>query len=77
MQPSELVMVFADNVRRIRKSLGLTQSELAERLDVHVPYISDLERGIKSPYLGNIAKLAEALEVEPSDLLLTHQKIPA
>lgn len=77
MQPTELVTVFAENVKRFRKSLGMTQGQLAERLDVHVPYISDLERGVKSPYLPNLAKLAEALEVEPFELLAVHSKIPA
>ncbi len=69
VQPADLVEIFAANVRARRKALGLTQAALAERLGVYVPYISDLENGKKTPYLGNLAKLSEALETEPDSLL--------
>lgn len=77
MQPKELVDLFAANVRRRRLELKLTQLQLAERLGAHVPYVSDLERGKKTPFLGNLAKLAEALETTPDTLLAALEKIPA
>lgn len=75
MQPRELVAIFAANVKTRRKTLGLTQAQLAERLNVHVPYISDLEHAKKTPYLGNIAKIADALEIQPEELLAAPQEI--
>lgn len=77
MQPKELVGIFAANVRRHRKALGLTQADLAKRLSVHVPYVSDLERGKKTPFLGNLAKIADALETTPDALLTPAEKISA
>jgi transcriptional regulator with XRE-family HTH domain len=76
VQPDELVFIFAANVKARRLELGLTQAQLAERLDCHVPYISDLENRRKSPYLGNLAKLAEALETSPDALLAAPENAP-
>lgn len=70
MHADELVQVFAENVRRHRLALGLSQRELADKLGVHPPYISDLERGKKTPQLGGLARLAEALDTTPDMLLV-------
>ena len=65
-----LVNVFAENVRRIRKQLELSQEELAERAGVHRTYIGMLERCEKNVTIYNIERIALALGVEPA-LLLT------
>lgn len=66
-----LVAVFAANVRRRRLELKLSQEELAERAGVHRTYIGMLERSEKNCTLYNVWRLAGALEVLPSELLLT------
>jgi len=48
-------------LRRERTGLGLSQEELAERAELHRTYISQLERGLKSPSLARLADLADAL----------------
>lgn len=65
-----LVGVFADNVRRQRLELGLSQEELAERAGVHRTYVGMLERREKNVTIYNIERIALALDVEPA-LLLT------
>lgn len=67
---SPLVSVFAENVRRIRQELGLSQEELAERAGVHRTYVGMLERSEKNVTIYNIERIALALDVEPA-LLLT------
>lgn len=74
MQPSELIDMFAENVRERRKALGMSQAQLAEKLGAHPPYVSDLERGKKTPFLGNLAKLADALETTPDALIAPFRK---
>ena len=37
----------ADEFIRIRKSLGLNQSELGRELDFTQPYVSEIERGLR------------------------------
>lgn len=65
-----LVGIFADNVRRQRLELGLSQEELAERAGVHRTYVGMLERREKNVTIYNIERIALALGVEPA-LLLT------
>ncbi len=66
MQIREL---FAANLRKARRSAGLSQEELAHRADIDRTYISALERGVYAATIDVIEKLATALSVEPGDLL--------
>ena len=52
-----------------RKSLGLTQKELAEKLHVTDKAVSKWERGINFPDLGIMEHLAEVLETTPASRL--------
>lgn len=61
--------ILADNVRRFRSETGLSQEELAARAGLHRTYVSSIERAERNVSLENIFVLAEALGVEPSDLL--------
>lgn len=65
-----LVAVFAANVRHRRLELGLSQEELAELAGVHRTYVGMLERGEKNVTIYNIERIAIALRVEPSALLI-------
>ena len=69
-QENGLVMVFAGNVRRLRAERGLSQEELAEAAGVHRTYIGMLERGEKNVTIYNIERIATALCVRPSCLLM-------
>lgn len=48
-------------VRRARADLGITQAELARRMGVKPPYITNLEAGTRNITLGQLANLADAL----------------
>lgn len=56
-------------ILRLRKEAHLSQEKLAEKAGVHRTYISQLERGIKSPTLPILFKLAEGLNRKPSDIV--------
>ncbi len=51
--------------------MGLSQEELGFRAEVHRTYISQLERGLKSPTLSVMLKLAHALRTKAGRLLTT------
>jgi len=53
----------------IRKTRGLTQAQLAERMNVEKETISRVETGVISPTLGRLAQLAKILDCEMADLL--------
>ena len=52
-----------------RKKRGLTQEELAEKLDVSPATISKWERGISTPELSMVCKLADCFEISVDELL--------
>lgn len=66
MPSSEL---FARNLRQLRKSRRLTQSQLAEQLFVSTQAVSKWERGESSPDISYIRKLTELLQVSSDTLL--------
>jgi transcriptional regulator with XRE-family HTH domain len=57
------------NLRRAREQAGLTQEEVAERSGVHATEVSRIEAGKRDPRTSTVERLAEAVEVPPSDLL--------
>lgn len=68
-QPCQLVLHFAENVRRERRAQGLSQEALADLADVHRTYIGMLERGEKNATLGTLERIALALGVPAISLL--------
>lgn len=65
----ELERVLGPVIANRRRKAGLTQETLAFRCDLHPTYISQLERGIKSPTVRVLCLIADALDVRPSGLL--------
>ncbi len=54
---------FGDLLRHHREVAGLTQEELAERAELSVRGLSDLERGMHRPYPSTLRRLADALDL--------------
>jgi transcriptional regulator with XRE-family HTH domain len=54
---------FSELLYELRQHASLSQEALAEKAGLHRTYISQLERGIKSPTLDVIAALSMALEM--------------
>jgi len=65
---SKIKKQFGDRVRELRLSKGLSQEELAFRVNIHRTYIGGIERGERNPSLKNIAAIANALGVTLSEL---------
>jgi len=63
--------VFAENLRRVRKERDISQEELAHRAGLDRTYISSLERQVYAASIDVVDRLADVLDVYPSDLLLT------
>lgn len=60
---------FGRVLRQLRRAGGLSQERLAEVSGCDRSYISLLERGINSPSLSTLFRLARALDLTPSALL--------
>lgn len=48
-------------IRNHRKSLGITLSELSERVDIRTTTICDIENGKRNPSLTTLLKITDAL----------------
>lgn len=70
-----LQKAFGDAVRARRQELGLSQEDLGFEAELHRTYISQLERGLKSPSLATIEQLAQVLKTKPSDLVRAAEKL--
>jgi transcriptional regulator with XRE-family HTH domain len=57
------------NVRRLRLRRGLTQEQLGELASIAPRYVQDVERGRTNISFVVFIGLADALEVDPRDLL--------
>ena len=61
--------MFQDNLKALRKRKGITQEELATRLNVVRQTVSKWEKGLSVPDSELLIKLAEVLEAPVSQLL--------
>ena len=61
--------MLQDNIKNLRKKRGMTQDELAVRLNVVRQTVSKWEKGFSVPDAYMLQKLAEVLEISVSELL--------
>ncbi len=65
----DLKEVMARNLRRARHDKKLTQEELADRAGLSMRYVGAIERGDVSASVTVLGQIADALEIEPGELL--------
>lgn len=70
LKPAEkrLACLFGEHIRARRKTLGYTQDDLASMIGTNRRFISELERGKGTSYLGPALAAAEALGINMSIL---------
>ena len=67
---SELLIDFGAAVRFLRQSQGISQEDFAARVGIHRTYIGDVERGERNLGLVNVGRIADALGVTLSALMV-------
>ncbi len=70
----EIVKIYASNIKRIRTSKNVTQAAMAEKIGITEKYWSDIETGRKPCSLDTLIAIANALNLEPYELLLPENK---
>jgi transcriptional regulator with XRE-family HTH domain len=55
-------------IRSIRKSRGLTQEQLGEKVQQPQSYVGGIERGEKNISLDTLEKISNALAISPAEL---------
>ena len=70
----QIYEIIADNIRKERRRLGMTQAELAERADISLDTIKSVENGRRAMSLDTYLNVVNALESSP--MVLMSQKHP-
>lgn len=60
--------LLAQNIKKYRQILGISQAELAERMNCSLTLIGNIEIKKRFPSSKNLDLLAQALGVKPADL---------
>lgn len=69
MPLKKLDRLLGAQIKRFRTAKGWSQEYLAEVADLHRTYISQLERGLKSPSVRILYQITTALGITMSELL--------
>ena len=65
---TDLPKRLGKRIRELRNRGGITQAQLADRVDISHEFLSRLERGLKAPSLDTSEKIATALGISLSEL---------
>jgi len=72
---ADILELVGKRIRDIRKTKNLSQEQLGEKSGFHFTYIGGLERGERNISISNLAKIADALEVNIRDLFNFEQEL--
>ncbi|MBR2520981.1 MAG: helix-turn-helix transcriptional regulator [Oscillospiraceae bacterium] len=61
-------------IRRFRKSKGLSQEVLSGLANLDRTHYSKIERGLRSPTVDTVLKIAHALEIPPHEIIEAIEK---
>jgi transcriptional regulator with XRE-family HTH domain len=56
--------IVGSGIRRLRRAVGISQAELANRMGVDRAYVSGLELGQRNPTIVTLWHVAKALDVD-------------
>jgi transcriptional regulator with XRE-family HTH domain len=69
MATMETVVYIGERLRRLRERRALRQEDLAALAGIGKNTVNRLEKNRTEPHMTTIRKLAEALDVDPSELV--------
>ncbi len=67
-------VLIGERIKEIRKKEGLTQAELAQKINVDPKYISRLETGSSTPSIAAMARISAALKTNLSEFFIIDSK---
>jgi len=76
MTEQELRGILSRNIKRYRYSRNLSQADLAEKLDISVNFLCNIENGNRWISPQTLIKFASALNIEPYELFKPEEKLP-
>jgi transcriptional regulator with XRE-family HTH domain len=76
MTEKDLRTILSQNIRKFRGYRKLSQADFAEKIDISIPFLSDIENGKKWVSPATLLKIADALKIEAYELLKPETIIP-
>ena len=76
MTERELRAILSANLKRFRGYHNFSQAELAEKLEISIPFLSDVENGRKWVSPATLVKFADALGIQPHELFKPAEALP-
>lgn len=61
--------LIGERIKRVRKSRGITQEAMAERLNVSIGYVSQVERGVTKISLDLLGAISSILDSDIADFI--------
>lgn len=65
----EVNIAISQVIAQLRRDAKISQEELAHRAGIHRTYVSQIERGLKSPTLQILIQIANALGTSASQII--------
>lgn len=69
MKSEEFLKYLGERVRELRRARGMSQEKLAELAELHLTYVSKIERGLVNGSISAYASIADALGITLAELL--------
>ena len=76
MNEHELRGILSGNIKRYRHNRNLSQADLAEKLDISVNFLCNIENGNRWISPQTLVKFASALNIEPYELFKPAEALP-
>jgi transcriptional regulator with XRE-family HTH domain len=76
MTEQELRSILSGNIKRYRHSRNLSQADLAEKLDISVNFLCNIENGNRWISPQTLVKFASALNIEPYEMFKPTEVLP-
>jgi transcriptional regulator with XRE-family HTH domain len=75
MTGDELRTIFSKKIKFFRNSRGWSHSDLAEKADISITFLSDIELGNKWPHPDTLTSLARALDIDVYRLFIVQEPV--
>ena len=76
MTEQKLQGILSENIKRYRHSRNLSQADLAEKLDISVNFLCNIENGNRWISPQTLVKFASVLNIEPYELFKPAEALP-
>ncbi|MDR2701608.1 MAG: helix-turn-helix transcriptional regulator [Spirochaetaceae bacterium] len=76
MNEKDLRAILSINLKRYRNFRKFTQAEFAEKINISIPFLSDIENGKKWVSPKTLVRMANVLDIEAYELLKPEKILP-